>query len=312
MELHRERLSPGRRFIMRKAPEVDVERTQLKLLIVHGSAEKMEAFPVAFYNIIEVEGRSVCRPAIQEVIGRFAFLLVFSAITVLYIIFFLKPFTEWVSAEKPDSGIIFGFVFYRLLPVLILFTLSYDIIARTLAWLAPFKLTKLDAPIGSGVIVNSEKEDVAYIVLPAEHPQATKQARNEPIPKLASYLASPITWFFLIGNYEAISLVIALVVSDIVYSSIGGASPHPPLSIPFEWMFGAVSILLVGMLFTRLKALNLITAVLRKEMSLQGRAYAPPYTLTYGCSSFVSLLLFIVNVLRNLFGHRNTKPPSRR
>jgi hypothetical protein len=297
---------------MEKAPEVDVASAQLELLIVHGSAEKMEAFPVAFYNITEIDGSNVCRPAIQEVIGRSAFLLVFAAITVIYIIYFLEPFLEWVTAEKPDSGMMLGLIFYRLLPVLVIFMLAYDIIVRTFAWLVPFRLARLDAPIGSGVIVNSDKDNVAYIVLPVKHPHTNEHDRNAPIPRLASYLVSPITWFFLIGNYEAISLVIALVVSAIVYSGIAGTSPHQPLSIPLEWMFGAVSILLIGMLFTRLKAQSLITAVLRKEMSLQGRTYAPPYTFTYGCGSFVSLFSLLANVLRNLTGHQKPKPPSRR
>jgi hypothetical protein len=270
---------------MGKAPEVDIARAQLKLLVVHGSMERMEAYPVAYYDIVKTKDGIACRPVAQEVIGRAAFLLVYAAIVYAYVVHFWLPFITWVYGDSKGFHTT-DYFFLLFFSSLALLTLFYDYVTRLGVWCWPVALGWIDNTQLNASSVYRNAQNKICIVLPSTNGRDGIHSLNDPIYKLTAYLSGPVVWFFLIGTLEGLSLVLAAVFTGVVLVNVFDFSQQTQALWLAKLIWWVAAILFAGMCITRIRVWKLVTYILENEplaCSVQQRKRAKqPATSTPG------------------------------
>lgn len=253
---------------MGKAPEVDIARAQLKLLIVHGNMQKMEAYPVAYYNIVKTKDGVACRPVAQEVIGRAAFLLAYAAIVYAYVVHFWLPFITWVYGENSHHSAP-EYILALILPSLPLVTLVYNVSGRLRAWYRPASIDWLDK-IKLGVNASRiNTPSTAYMILPDLHKRDGIHSFNDPVYKLTAYLCNSVAWFFLIGTLEGLSLVITAVLIGVVFIDVFDFSQQARALWIAQWICVSATALFIGLSIARMRVWKLVNDILENEPAVQ-------------------------------------------
>jgi hypothetical protein len=296
---------------MGKAAEVDIVRAQLKLLIVHGDMQKMEAYPVAYYNIIKTKDGIACRPVAQEVIGRAAFLLVFAALVFVYVIHTLLPLLS--SLFSPDSTLGYREVLTALLaslPIPVSFT--YYFASRLHVWAIPISPPDLEYCLSGEVVSRRISEESRCYVLPAGIALDSIKSQVSPVKKLVSYLSSPVAWFFLIGTAEAVSLLFSSLISAGVFFGMMSLEKQAHSASALALACGTILILFIGMLIARYILWAFLAAVLKSELGQEVKA-SIPISRWYFCNCCLLPYFFwcLYLLVTGQYTKGDKKPPYR-
>ena len=296
---------------MGKAPEVDIARAQLKLLIVHGSMQRMEAYPVAYYNIVKTKDGIACKPVAQEVIGRAAFLLVFAALVFVYVIHTLLPLLS--SLFSPDSTLGYRELLAALLASLpIPVSFIYYFASRLHVWAIPISPPDLEYCLSGEVVSRRISEESRCYVLPAGVGSDSTKSQRSLVNRLVSFLSNPVTWLFLIGTAEAVSLLFSSLISAWVFFGTMSLEEQARSASALSLVCAAILILFVGMLITRYIFWAFLAAVLKSELGQEVKASIPISRWYFcNCCLFPYFFWCLYLLVTGQYTKGDKKPPYR-